>query len=149
MKDPISEAYNRLWTARIHDKQTYGTVEENEKIRELIYCGAYKDAVKMLGRIKGGRGYGKKKREEMIALIRPLYAPRIVKVHLGSIYTLPDGRSSIAEGIEKFRAEHPECEQFYGDMRRDKTPCKTVYRLYVYDPKTKINTYKYIFIERI
>ncbi len=149
MKDPISEAYNRLWTARIHNKQTYGTLEENEKIRELIYCGAYKDAVRTLKRIKGGRGYGKKKREEMIALIRPLYAPRIVKVHLGSIYTLPDGRLSIAEGIEKFRAEHPECEQFYGDMRRDKMPCKTIYRLYVYDPKTKINTYKYVFIERI
>lgn len=149
MKDPISEAYNRLWTARIHNKHTYGTLEENEKIRELIYCGAYKDAVRTLSRIKGGRGYGKKKREEMIALIRPLYAPRIVKVHLGSIYTLPDGRSSIAEGIAKFRAEHPECEQFYGDMRRDKTPCKTVYRLYVYNPETKINTYKYVFIERI
>ena len=149
MKDPIDQAYTRLLNARNYNKQTYGTMEENNEIKELIYCGAYQAAVRKLSRIKGGRGYGKKKRKEMIDLLRPLYAPRIVKVHLGSIYTLPDGRSSIEEGIEKFRAEHPECEQFYGDMRRDKTPCKTVYRLYVYDPKTKINTYKYVFIERI
>lgn len=149
MKDPISEAYSRLYNARIHNKNTYGTVEENEGIRELIYCGAYKAAVKKLASIKGGRGYGKKKREEMIALLRPLYVPKIIKVHLGSIYTLPNGRSSIVEAIEKFRSEHTECEQFYGDMRRDKIPCKTVYRLYVYDPKTRINTYKYVFIERI
>lgn len=149
MKDPISEAYTRLYNARIHQKETYGTYDQNEGIRKLIHCGSYEAAVKELRRIKGGRGYGKKKREEMIALLKPLYTPRIVKVHLGSIYTLPDGRSSIAEGIAKFQAEHPECEQFYGDMRRDKMPCKTVYRLYVYNPETKINTYKYIFIERI
>lgn len=149
MKDRINQAYDKLYNARIHNKQTYGTLAENDEIRQLIYCGSYEAAVKRLRHIKGGRGYGKKKREEMIALLKPLYAPRIVKVHLGSIYTLPDGHSSIDVALNKFQAEHPECEQFYGDMRRDKIPCKTVYRLYVYNPETKVNTYKYIFIERI
>lgn len=149
MKDPISKAYDKLYIARINNKQTYGTYDENDEIRQLIYCGAYEAAVKRLRHIKGGRGYGKKKREELIALLKPLYAPKIVKVHLGSIYALPDGRSSIDVALDKFRSEHTECEQFYGDMRKDKIPCKTVYRLYVYNPETKINTYKYVFIERI
>ena len=149
MKDRINQAYDKLYNARIHNKQTYGTLVENDEIRQLIYCGSYEAAVKRLRHIKGGRGYGKKKREELIALLKPLYAPKITKVHLGSIYTLPDGRSSIDVALAKFQAEHPECEQFYGDMRRDKIPCKTVYRLYVYNPETKINTYKYVFIERI
>lgn len=149
MKDPIAKAYDKLYIARIHNKQTYGTSAENDEIRQLIYCGSYEAAVKRLRHIKGGRGYGKKKRDELIALLKPLYAPKIAKVHLGSIYILPDGRSSIDVALNKFQTEHPECEQFYGDMRKDKIPCKTVYRLYVYDPETKINTYKYIFIERI
>ena len=149
MKDPICEAYQHLYNARIHNKNTFGTLDENEEIRQMIYCGSYKAAVRKLSRMKCGRGGGKKKREELIALLRTLYAPKITKVHLGSIYTLPNGRSSIDVALEKFRTEHPECEQFYGDMRKDKIPCKTVYRLYVYDPKTRINTYKYVFIERI
>ena len=149
MKDRINQAYDKLYNARIHNKQTYGTLAENDEIRQLIYCGSYEAAVKKLRHIKGGRGYGKKKREELIELLKPLYVPKVTKVHLGSIYALPDGRSSIDVALNKFQTEHPECEQFYGDMRKDKIPCKTVYRLYVYDPATKINTYKYIFIERI
>lgn len=149
MKDPILEAYSLLYIARIHNTNTFGTPEEAQEIKEMIYCGSYEAAVRKLSRIKGGRGGGKKKREELIALLKPLYAPKIIKVHLGSIYALPDGRSSIDVALEKFRAEHLECEQFYGDMRKDKIPCKTVYRLYVYDPTTRLNTYKYVFIERI
>lgn len=149
MRDPIDKAYQLLLNARKYNKQTYGTLQENEEIRQMIYCGSYEAAVRKLSRMKCGRGGGKKKRDELIALLRSLYAPKITKVHLGSIYTLPDGRSSIDVALNKFQAEHPECEQFYGDMRRDKIPCKTVYRLYVYDPETRINTYKYVFIERI
>ena len=148
-KDAISELYTLLYNARIHNSNTFGTPEESAQIKELIYCGSYQSAVRAISRIKGGRGGGQIKRRQAIELLRTLYAPSIIKVHLGSIYTLPDGTSSIAVALDKFRAEHPNCEQFYGDMRRDKVPCKTVYRLYVYDPKTKINTYKYVFIERI
>lgn len=148
-KDTVLELYTLLYNARIHGSNTFGTPEEAAKIKELIYCGSYQSAVRAIGRIKGGRGGGQVKRSQAITLLRSLYAPRIVKVHLGSIYTLPDGTSSIAVALENFRTEHPNCEQFYGDMRRDKIPCKTVYRLYVYDPETKINTYRYVFIERI
>lgn len=147
--DPILEVYSLLYNARIHNSNTFGTPDESARIKELIYCGSYQSAVRLIGRIKGGRGGGAVKRKQAITLLRSLYAPKIVKVHLGSIYALPDGRSSIDEALDKFRAEHRECEQFYGDMRKDKIPCKTVYRLYVYNPETKINTYKYIFIERI
>ena len=147
-KDTILELYTLLYNARIHDSNTFGTPEEAAHIKELIYCGSYESALRYLSRIKGGRGGGTIKRKYAMELLRSLYAPKIVKVHLGSIYTLPDGRSSINEALEKFRNEHPECEQFYGDMRKDKIPCKTIYRLYVYNPETKINTYKYVFIER-
>jgi hypothetical protein len=148
MKDAKLEAYTLLYNARIYHTNTFGTPEEAEEIRELIFCGAYESAVRRIRRIKGGRGGGQKKRNEVIALLKTLYIPAVVKVHLGSIYALPDGISSIDVALAKFKAEHPECEQFYGDMRKDKLPCKTVYRLYVYDPTTRINTYKYIFIER-
>ena len=147
-KDVILEVYTLLYNARIHGSNTFGTPEESAHIKELIYCGSYQSAVRAISRIKGGRGGGRAKRDKAIELLRTLYAPRIVKVHLGSIYALPDGNSSIAVALENFKAEHPNCEQFYGDMRRDKIPCKTVYRLYVHDPETKINTYKYVFIER-
>lgn len=148
MKDTIMEVYSLLYNARIYNTNTFGTPKEAEEIKELIYCGSYESAVKAIRRIKGGRGGGQTKRNRAIELLRTLYAPNIIKIHLGSTYTLPDGNSSISVALERFRAEHPNCEQFYGDMRRDKIPCKTVYRLYVYDPKTKVNTYKYIFIER-
>ena len=146
--DVILETYDLLYNARVHKTNTFGTLVEAEYIRELIYCGAYEKAVREIRRIKGGRGGGAKKRNEAIRLLRSLYAPKIVKIHLGSSYVLPDGTSSISVALEKFRVEHPECEQFYGDMRKDKVPCKTVYRLFVYDPNTKVNTYKYVFIER-
>lgn len=149
MKDPINQAYDLLLNARNYHKQTYGTLEENNEIHQLIYCGAYQAAVKKLRSIKGGRGYGKKKRDDMIALLKPLYTPTIVKVYLGKDYILPNGYSSISYELAKFQASHPECKQFDGDMRKYRPPCKTVYRLYVYDPKTRINTYKYVFIERI
>lgn len=149
MKDAILEVYSLLYNSRIYNTDTFGTPEEAEKIKELIFCGSYESAVWRLRRIKGGRGGGQAKRNEAIELLKTLYMPTVIKVHLGSIYTLPNGDSSIAVALEKFRAEHPNCEQFYGDMRRDKIPCKTVYRLYVYDPETRINTYKYVFIERI
>lgn len=145
--DTILAVYELLYNARIHDKNTFGTPEEEQNIRELIFCGSYERAVRAIGRVKGGRGGGKIKRKQAQTLLRKLYTP-IVKVHLGSAYTLPDGTSSIALALERFIREHPECEQFYGDMRKDKIPCKTVYRLYVYDPTTKVNTYKYVFIER-
>lgn len=148
-KDTILEVYSLLYNARIHNSNTFGTPEEAARIKELIYCGSYQSAVRLISRIKGGRGGGVVKRKQAIALLRTLYAPKITKVHLGSIYALPDGRSSIDVALDKFQAEHPNCEQFYGDMRKDKIPCKTVYRLYVYNPETKINTYKYVFIERI
>jgi hypothetical protein len=148
MNDVIFEVYTLLYNARVHKSDTFGTPEEAAKIKELIYCGSYQSAVKRIKNIKGGRGGGKVKRDKAVELLRTLYVPTVVKVHLGSTYTLPSGESSISVALEKFRAEHPNCEQFYGDMRRDKIPCKTVYRLYVYDPTTKINTYKYIFIER-
>lgn len=148
MKDPICEVYGLLLNARNHNKNTYGTIEENKEIHDLVYCGAYEKAVKMLRRIKGGRGYGKIKREAMISKLKPLYTPAIVKVHLGKEYTLPNGYSSISYELAKFQCEHPECVQFNGDMRKYRPPCKTIYRLYVYDPKTKVNTYKYVFIER-
>lgn len=147
--DTILELYSLLYNARIHNTTTFGTPEEAALIKELIYCGSYQNAVRHIGRIKGGRGGGQTKRNYAIKLLRSLYAPKIVKVHLGSIYTLPNGDSSIQVALNAFRDEHPECEQFYGDMRRDKIPCKTVYRLFVYDPETRINTYKYVFIERI
>lgn len=147
-KDVILELYTLLYNSRIHNSNTFGTPEESAHIKELIYCGSYQSAVRCISRINGGRGGGQVKRNHAIELLRSLYAPRIIKVHLGSSYILPDGRSSIDVALEKFRAEHPECEQFYGDMRKDKISCKTVYRLYVYDPKTKVNTYKYVFIER-
>lgn len=148
-QDIILELYTLLYHARIHHSDTFGTPEEAANIKELIYCGSYQSAVRAIGRIKGGRGGGQAKRNKAVKLLRTLYAPNIVKVHLGSIYALPDGSFSIDVALEKFIADHPNCEQFYGDMRRDKIPCKTVYRLYVYDPVTKINTYKYVFIERI
>lgn len=148
-RDVISEVYSLLYNARIHNSNTFGTPEEAARIKELIYCGSYQSAVRLISRIKGGRGGGQVKRKQAMALLRTLYAPKIVKVHLGSIYALPDGRSSIDVALDKFRSEHTECEQFYGDMRKDKIPCKTVYRLYVYDPTTRLNTYKYVFIERI
>lgn len=147
-KDVIWELYSLLYNARIHNTNTFGTLEESAKIKELIYCGSYKSAVWLISRIKGGRGGGQAKRNRAIELLHTLYMPKIVKIHLGSIYILPDGRSSIEVALEKFRAEHPNCEQFYGDMRKDKIPCKTVYRLYVYNPETRINTYKYVFVER-
>lgn len=146
-EDAILQVYGMIHNAHIHNKNTFGTPEEQQNIRDLIFCGSYENAVRAIGRIKGGRGGGEIKRKKAKALLRTLYTP-IIKVHLGSAYALPNGSSSIALALEKFRREHPECEQFYGDMRKDKTPCKTVYRLYVYDPKTKINTYKYVFIER-
>lgn len=139
--DVLAEVYTLLYNARIHGSNTFGTQEECAHIKELVYCGAYKSAVRAIGRIKGGRGGGQVKRNRAMELLRTLYMPRIVKVQLGSIFTLDSA-------IEKFKAEHPECEQFCGDMRKNKVSCKTVYRLYVYDPKTKINTYKIIFIER-
>ena len=105
-------------------------------------------AVKMLRNIKGGRGGGYAKRNQAIGLLETLYKPTIIKVHLGSIYALPDGTISTDLALEKFRVAHPECEQFYGDMRKDRIPCKRVYRLYVYNPETHINTYNYVFIER-
>lgn len=148
MKDAKLEVYTLFYNARVNMTNTFGTPEEAEEIKELVFCGAYESAVRRIKRIKGGRGGGQKKRNEAIALLKTLYIPTIVKVHLGSIYMLPGGASSIDIALEKFKAEHPECEQFYGDMRKDKIPCKTVYRLYVYDPKTRINTYKYVFIER-
>lgn len=148
MKDAVYQVYVLLYNARIHNTSTFGTPEESNEIKELIYCGAYQSAARRIKRIKGGRGGGQKKRNEAIRLLQTLYLPTVIKVHLGSKYTLPNGASSIDVALEKFRTEHPECEQFYGDMRKDKIPCKTVYRLYVYDPKTKVNTYKYIFIER-
>lgn len=148
MKDAILEVYSLLYNARIYNTNTFGAPKEAEEIKELIFCGAYQSAVRRIKRIKGGRGGGQTKRNEAIKLLQTLYLPTVVKVHLGSVYTLPNGVSSIDVALEKFRTEHPNCEQFYGDMRRDKIPCKTVYRLYVYDPKTKVNTYKYIFIER-
>lgn len=147
-KDTILELYTLLYNSRIHGSNTFGTPEQAAEIKTLIYCGAYRHAARLIGRIKGGRGGGQTKRNQALALLHSLYMPKIIKVHLGSIYELPDGRTSIDVALEDFRAEHPECEQFYGDMRRDKIPCKTVYRLFVYDPKTRINTYKYIFIER-
>jgi hypothetical protein len=148
MEDKILELYTLLYHSRIHNSNAFGTPEEAAKIKELIYCGSYQSAARAIGRIKGGRGGGQVKRNQAVKLLRALYVPNIIKVHLGSIYTLPDGRSSIAVALENFRAEHPNCEQFYGDMRRDKIPCKTVYRLYVYDSETRINTYRYVFIER-
>lgn len=148
MNDIILEVYSLLYNARVHNSNTFGTPEEAANIKELIYCGSYQSAVRCIKNIKGGRGGGQTKREKAVALLRTLYVPTVVKVHLGSVYTLPNGESSIAVALEKFRTEHPECEQFYGDMRKDKIPCKTVYRLYVYNPTTKINTYKYVFIER-
>lgn len=148
MNDAISELYDLFYNARIHKTSTFGTPEEAQTIKELVFCGSYESAARHIRRIKGGRGGGQNKRNEAIKLLRTLYVPNIVKVHLGSIYALPDGTSSIDVALAKFKAEHPECEQFYGDMRKDKLPCKTVYRLYVYDPTTRINTYKYIFIER-
>ena len=147
--DAVLELYTLLYNARIHGSNTFGTPEDAERIKELIYCGSYQSAARAIGRIKGGRGGGKTKRNRAVALLRTLYVPDIIKVHLGSAYTLSDGHSSIDIALAKFRAEHPNCEQFYGDMRRDKILCKTVYRLYVYDPETKINTYRYVFIERI
>ena len=149
MKDPIYQAYQRLRNARNYNKQTYGTLQENLEINDLIYCGSYKAAVRKLKHIKGGRGFGKKKRDELIALLKPLYTPKIVKVYLGKEYTLPNGYSSISYELAKFQAEHPECRPFIDDMRKYKPPCKTIYRLYVYNPETKITTYKYVFIERI
>ena len=149
MKDPICEAYDLLLNARKYNKQTFGTLEENKEIHDLIYCGAYKAAIKKLKSISGGRGGGKKKREEMIAKLKTLCNPPIIKVHLGKDYTLPNGYSSISYELAKFQAEHPELRPFNGDMRKYRPPCKAIYRLYVYDPKTKINTYKYVFIERI
>lgn len=148
MKDAILEVYTLLYNSKIHNTSAFGTAEERDEIRELVYCGSYERAVKMLRHIKGGRGGGKVKRDEAIKWLETLYRPAIIKVHLGSIYTLPDGRISTDIALEKFRDEHPECEQFYGDMRKDKIPCKKVYRLFVYDPQTQINTYKYVFIER-
>jgi hypothetical protein len=147
-KDAILEVYTLLYNSKIHNTNAFGTAEERDTIRELVYCGAYERAVKMLRHIKGGRGGGKVKRNEAIKWLETLYKPSIIKVHLGSIYMLPDGTISTDLALEKFRAEHPECEQFYGDMRKDKIPCKKVYRLYVYNPETQVNTYKYVFIER-
>ena len=148
MKDPISKAYDLLHKARKYNKQTFGTVEENNEIHMLIYCGAYKAAIKKLKKITSGRGGGKRKREELIKELKSLCNPPIIKVHLGKEYTLPNGYSSISYELAKFQCEHPECVQFNGDMRKYRPPCKAIYRLYVYNPETKINTYKYVFIER-
>lgn len=148
MTDPITRAYDLLLKARNYNKQTFGTLEDNEEIHTLIFCGAYREAIKKLKRIKGGRGGGKKKRDEMLTILRSLCNPPIIKVHLGKEYTLPNGYSSISYELAKFQCEHPECVQYNGDMRKYRPPCKTIYRLYVYNPETKINTYKYVFIER-
>lgn len=148
-KDAILEVYSLLYNARVYNTDTFGTPEDSAKIKELVYCGSYRSAAKLIANIKGGRGGGQVKRNRALKLLRDLYTKNIIKVHLGSAYALPDGTISTDLALEKFRAEHPNCEQFYGDMRRDKIPCKTVYRLYVYDPETRINTYKYVFIERI
>lgn len=147
-KDAILGVYTLLYNSRIHNTKAFGTDDERDTIKDLVYCGSYERAVKMLRHIQGGRGGGKATRNEAIKLLQTLYRPTIVKVHLGSIYTLPDGRISTDLAFERFRAEHPECEQFYGDMRKDKIPCKKIYRLYVYNPETRVNTYNYVFIER-
>ena len=147
-KDAILEVYALLYNSKIHNTNAFGTAEERDDLRELVYCGAYERAAKMLRRINGGRGGGKAKRVQAIKLLETLYKPTIIKVHLGSRYMLPDGTISTDLALEKFRAEHPECEQFYGDMRKDRIPCKRIYRLYVYNPETQINTYNYVFIER-
>ena len=147
-KDAILEVYTLLYNSKIHNTNAFGTAEERDFIRELVYCGAYERAVKMIRHIKGGRGGGQVKRNHAIKLLETLYKPTIIKVHLGSIYMLPDGTISTELALDKFRAEHPECEQFYGDMRKDKVPCKNVYRLYVYNPETRTTTYSYVFIER-
>lgn len=147
-KDAILEVYTLLHNSKVYSTNAFGTANERDQIREFVYCGAYEKAVKMMRHINGGRGGGKATRNKAIELLESLYKPTIIKVHLGSIYTLPDGTISTDLALEKFRAEHPECEQFYGDMRRDKIPCKRVYRLYVYNPETRVNTYNYVFIER-
>lgn len=139
--DALSEVYSLLYNARIHNSNTFGTPEECDAIREMVYCGAYKAAAKFISRIKGGRGGGQLKRNLAIEYLQTLYMPKIVKVYLG--------KTDIAErSLEAFMLEHPECEQFHGDMRKCKVNCKTIYRLYVYDPATRVNTYKMVFIER-
>ena len=148
MQDAILAVYTLLYNSRIHNTSAFGTDEERDTIKDLVYCGSYERAVNMIRRLKGGRGGGKAARNKAIKWLKTLYRPTIIKVHLGSIYELSDGTISTDIALEKFRAEHPECEQFYGDMRKDKIPCKRVYRLYVYSPETRINTYKYVFIER-
>lgn len=36
MRDPIDQAYQLLFNARNYNKQTYGTLQENEEIRQMI-----------------------------------------------------------------------------------------------------------------
>ena len=64
--DAIAELYTLLYNARIHGSNTFGAPEMSARIKELIYCGSYKTAARLINRIKGGRGGGAVKRRQAI-----------------------------------------------------------------------------------
>lgn len=53
----------------------------------------------------------------------------IITIYCGSGYGRKDGTSQASEAFEKFKLEHPNAKRYIGDLRREKTHFKAVYKL--------------------
>nr|DAF90876.1 MAG TPA: hypothetical protein [Siphoviridae sp. ctnMR5] len=50
-------------------------------------------------------------------------------IYCGSGYSRKDGTSQASKAAEKFKSERPNAKRYTGDLRREKTHFKAVYKL--------------------